>query len=113
MKPPYVQCRFRCIVIFYSFFSTRFYFNGQKRGISQGSDKSTLISIENKNKIKEIIFGSLLGDGKLAACGGVLELLTLDLVSFKGKKIKSIFCFYLMNYPGYALLNTESILILI
>jgi len=31
----------------------------------QLSEKSTLVSIENNNKITEILFGSLLGDGKL------------------------------------------------
>jgi hypothetical protein len=49
------------VLLFFILFSQLdFDFNGQKRGISQGSDKSTLISIENKNKIKEI-----------TACGGV------------------------------------------
>jgi len=45
------------------FFNLIFYV--QKRGITQLSEKSTLVSIENNNKITEILFGSLLGDGKL------------------------------------------------
>jgi hypothetical protein len=47
------------------FFFLNLIFYGQKRGITQLSEKSTVVSIENNNKIKEILFGSLLGDGKL------------------------------------------------
>jgi hypothetical protein len=43
------------------FFFLNLIFYGQKRGglCTQLSDKSTVVSIENKNKSKEIVFGSL------------------------------------------------------